>query len=239
MKFRAKRLPQDNDVELEPRAGLRLLKENVQFYPVESAEFRTDELPFDRIFKTVSIITSKLPLLDKMTVQGSWDRLRKKIESFPGRRRLLRKMKLTELPKQTIADPPEIPEFLRDSEEGNAISGDVHEESFEEGDREEILEDTDVCVYTETSKGRPWVGRVKQMLPGSKFVIHWYGRKSGRGDVFTALLNPNGTASLGELELSTVMFWAFTEKRREDSFSIAPFWMETLRLEYEKLDNMN
>ena len=56
-------------------------------------------------------------------------------------------MKLTELPRQTRADPPEIPEFLRDSQQSNSISGGVHEESFEEGDREEILEDTDVFVY--------------------------------------------------------------------------------------------
>ena len=45
VKFRAKKLPQDS--EFVPRAGIRLLKEETHFYPVESAEFRTHEIPFD------------------------------------------------------------------------------------------------------------------------------------------------------------------------------------------------
>ena len=49
VKFRAKKLPQDN--EFVPRAGIRLLKEETPFYPVDPAEFRTHEIPFDRIFK--------------------------------------------------------------------------------------------------------------------------------------------------------------------------------------------
>ena len=175
VKFRAKRLPQDNDSELEPRAGLRLLKENTQFLPVEAAEFRTSEIPFDRIFRTVSVITSKLPLLEKMRIQGSWDRLRDELEGFPGRRSTLRKMILTDLPKQRRNVPPAIPDFLLDAHDGNEISGNLHDESIEEGSLDEISEDIDVCVYTDSSKGKPkpWVGRVKQMLPGGKFVIQW------------------------------------------------------------------
>ena len=236
VKFRAKRLPQDSEIELEPRAGLRLLKENTLFCPVDAAEFRTNEIPFDRIFKTVSIITSRLALLEKMKIQGSWDRLRDDLEAFPGRRGTLRKMILTDLPKQGRNDPPAIPDFLLDADDGNALSGHLHDESIEEGSLDEVCEDMDVCVYTDGSKGRPWVGRVKQMLPGGKFVIHWFVRKSGRGEIFTALNNANGTPSLTELELDTIMFWAMTEKRRQDSFVIAPFWMETMRLEYLKLD---
>ena len=236
VKFRAKRLPQYSDTELEPRAGIRLLKENTQFYPVGPADFRTAEIPFDRISKTVSIITSKMPLLEKMKVQESWDRLREKLESFPGRK-VLKKMKLTELPKQAVTVLPDVPEFLLDADDGNVISGDLCEESVGEGSLEEICEDTDVCVYTEATKGRPWVGRVREMLPGGKFVIHWFERKSGRGSLFTALSNPDGTPNLGKLDLSVIMFWAFTESRRQDSFTIAPFWLETIRREYVQLDN--
>ena len=52
VKFRAKQLPQDK--EFVPRAGIRLLKEDTVFLEVEAAEFRTHEIPFDRIFKSVS-----------------------------------------------------------------------------------------------------------------------------------------------------------------------------------------
>ena len=109
-------------------------------------------------------------------------------------------------------------------------------ESVSEGSLDEIREDMDVVVYTESTKGRPWVGRIKEMLPGRRFVIHWFERKSGRGNKFTALLNPDRTPNLESLELSTIMYWAFTENRRHESFIISPFWMELLKKEYDKLD---
>ena len=235
VKFRAKRLPQDT--ELVPRAGIRLLLDETIFYPVDSADFRTEEILFDKIFKAVSTITSKMPLCEKMRIQNSWDRLRGSLESFPRRRTSLRKMIITDLPKQAKNDLPIAPDFLRDAEDGNTISGDLHEEDIEEGSLEEIHEDMDVCVYTEVSVGRPWVGRVKQMLPGRKFVIQWFNRKSGRGKTFTAMTNEDGTPNLSELELDTIMFWAMTENRKVDSFILSQFWLESIRLEYEKLDS--
>ena len=235
VKFRAKRLPQYRDTELVPRAGIRLLKENTEFYPVGPAEFRTDSIPFDRIMKTISTLTARMPLLEKMNVQESWDKLRENLESVPAMT-TLRKMKLSELPKQVEKVPADIPDYLLEADDDNAISGALCDEDVSEGSLEEIREDVDICVYTEATKGRPWVGRVKEMLPGGKFVIHWFERKSGRGNRFTALSNPNGTPHLETLELSTIMFWAFTENRRQDSFIISPYWMEHLRLEYEKLD---
>ena len=235
VKFRAKKLPQD--LELVPRAGLRLLKENTVYCPVESAEFRTEEIMFDRIFKAVATITSKLQLSDKMRIQGSWDRLRESLEAFPRKRENLRKMLITDLPKQVRNNLPAVPDFLRDVDDDAIISGDLHAEDIAEGTLEEIHEDLDVCVYTAVSVSRPWVGRVKQMMSGRKFVIQWFGRKSGRGKTFTALVNQDGTPSLCELEMDTIMFWGMTENRREDSFMLSQFWLETIRLEYEKLDS--
>ena len=241
VKFRAKRFPQFSDMEYEPRAGIRLLKENTQFYPVEAAEFRTDELPFEKIRRTVSIVTSKMPLLEKMKITESWDRLRKKLENVPLMRKNLRKMLLTDLPKQEGTVAPGIPEFLLDADDGNVISGDLHDESVHEGsfDDDDICVDMDICVYTDSKKGRPWVGRVKEMLPGGKFIIHWFERKSGRGNRYTAMFNQDGTPNILELELTMVMFTAFSEEKREDSFVIPPFWQKNIRLEYEKLDNKN
>ena len=235
VKFRAKKLPQD--AELVPRAGLRLLKDGTVFCPVDPAEFRTQEIMFDRIFKAVATLTSKLTLIEKMRIQSSWDRLRDSLEAFPRRRRSLRKMILTDLPKQVIHDLPPVPAFLRDTDDGNVISGDIHDEAVEEGSLDEIHEDLDVCVYTDVSVGRPWVGRVKQMLPGRNFVLQWFSRKSGRGKTFTALVGEDGNPSLSELEIASIMFWGMSENRMEDSFMLSPFWLETIRLEYEKLDS--
>ena len=233
--FRGGLIPHQQGSCLVPRAGICLLKDETIFFPVDSAEFRTHEIPFDRIFKTFAIIASKLPLSEKMVLQGSWGRLRDSLESFPRRRLSLRKMNLTDLPKQVLNDPSPI--FNpQDVLEGSTISGDLYDEDIDEGSLEEIHEDMDICVYSDVTAGRPWVGRVCQMLPGSKFTIQWFSRRTGRGQIFKAMTKEDGSPYLSELDLASIMFWEMSEDRREDSFKLAPFWLEAIRLEYEKLD---
>ena len=235
VKFRAKRLPQS--AEMEPRSGIRLLKEGVQFDPVGAAEFRVDDIPFERIRRTVGLVVAKLPLLEKMNVQESWDKLQETLEAAPRKKDLYRKMCIIDLPRQSKDESTNlVPSSVDDNSEGNAITGDYYDETIEEGSYDDIMEDVDVCVYTKTLQGRPWVGRVKEMLPGGRFVIHWFGRRSGRGGVFKALTANDGSPQLTELELSTIMFWGFSENRCEDSFKLSPFWLETIRVEYERLD---
>ena len=235
VKFRAKRLPQDT--EYEPRAGIRLVKEGMEVLPIEAVEPRLEHIPFDRILRTVRIMVSDSPLSERYRIQESWDKLRDRLEALPKKQIFHRRMILTELPKQRPAVPSlNVPENLLETPE-DRISGELFEESIEEGNLDEIVEGVDVCVYTDSAHGRPWVGKVKQMLPGRKFVIHWYGRKSGRGNLFSALSNKDNTPYLSELDMNSIMFWAFTEMRRESSFVISKFWLENLRLEYERLDN--
>ena len=93
--FRGGLIPHQQGSCLVPRAGICLLKDETIFFPVDSAEFRTHEIPFDRIFKTVAILASKLQLSEKMVLQASWGGLRDSLESFPRRRSSLRKMNLT------------------------------------------------------------------------------------------------------------------------------------------------
>ena len=196
----------------------------------------THAIPFDRIFKTVGILTSRLPLNEKMVIQGSWDRLRDSLESFPRKRMSLRKMNLMDLPKQAVDDPSPSISNSRDTQEGSTISGDLYDEAIDEGSLEEIQEDMDVCVYSDSTAGRPWVGRVRQMLPGSKFTIQWFSRRTGRGQIFKAMMKEDGSPFLSEIELASIMFWEMSEDRREDSFKLAPFWLEAIRNEYCKLD---
>ena len=46
----------------------------------------------------------------------------------------------------------------------------------------------------------------------------------------------NGQPFLSEIELESIMFWAMSEDRREDSFKISTFWQDVIRREYEQLD---
>lgn len=74
------------------------------------------------------------------------------------------------------------------------------------------------------------------MLPGSKFTIQWFSRRTGRGQIFKAMMKEDGSPFLSEIELASIMFWEMSEDRREDSFKLAPFWLEAIRNEYCKLD---
>ena len=82
--LRGKKLPQDT--ELVPRSGIRVIKDEIDFEPVGSAEFRTENLKFDEIMRGIHIFTAKLSLQERMVITSSWDRLRDHLESLPRRK---------------------------------------------------------------------------------------------------------------------------------------------------------
>ena len=236
VKFRGKFLPQQPDSELEPRAGIRLIKENSSFEePIGAAVFRVDEIKFAEIFKVVLKQTDKLPLEEKMRIISSWENLKKTLLGLPSKLNSLRKLKLEDLPKQRLIDNPPIPDYLKDAvvPVEKTLSGDVYEEDPIEGDLGEVGVGTDVVVYTENAAGRPWVGRVTELLPDKQFKIHWYTR-SGRSYVFHALMNQEGNPSLSTLSLGTVMFWDMSIKRTEEKFTLPAYWLETIREDVNK-----
>ena len=48
-------------------------------------------------------------------------------------------------------------------------------ESLDEGDfKEDMQEGLDVLVYSKVKKGRPWCGRIIQIVDSHKFIIHWF-----------------------------------------------------------------
>ena len=236
-KLRAKKLPQHT--ELVPRAGIRLLKEDVVFEPVGPADFRIWKLKFDEINKGLHIFLAKLPLEKRMSIQTSWDGLRSTLEGLPRRSDNLEKMLLTDLPKQ-IEVHPTVPEHLRVVEDTHELAGDLYPEEIFDGHLEdEVHVGMDVCIYTEDLRTRPWVGRIIQIRENKRFVLQWYSRKSGRGKVFMAVNNSDGSPSLSELDNDTVMFWMMSEpqSRSANSFALTPYWLETIQREYEEIDN--
>ena len=238
MKLRAKKLPQNPESSLYPRAGIKILKDCVGFSPVGAAGFRVEEIKFDQIFIGVRKMTSKLNLQEKMEVESSWEHLRKSLESLPSKSDNLRKMNLKELPTQTVAGGDRCDgSESDDSEDGDMLAGNICSEIIEEGDLEEdITIGTDICVYTESTRGRPWVGRVQELLPGKKFKIQWFSRRSGRGKLFSAMFSDDGTPYVSEQDFDSIMFWDMSENRKSDSFSLSNFWLEAMKEEYNKLD---
>ena len=237
VKIRGKRLPQQPDSTLYPRSGIQLLKEGVSFEPVGSADFRVEDIKFDQIFSGIRKMTSALNLEEKMKIQSSWDNLRESLESLPSKIKNLRKMNISDLPTQRERNTGVSCEVDSDDSEDGTLTGNICPEVIEEGDLEEdIAVGTDLCVYTESTHGRPWVGRVEELLPDRRFRIHWFSRKSGRGKTFLAMTTGDGSPYVSEQDYESIMFWDMSENRKADRFSLANFWLQAMREEYSNLD---
>ena len=67
----------------------------------------------------------------------------------------------------------QVPDYLEEhDDEGNELTGDKFPEVITEGDFDsDICIGMDVCTYTEDKQGRPWVGRIMQLLENGKFVL--------------------------------------------------------------------
>ena len=233
--LRAKKLPQHSD--LVPRAGIQLINENIDFEPIGPSEFRIEKIKFDKIMQGLDRFSSKLPLEQRMSIQTSWDKLRDQLEGLPRRTENLEKMKLLDLPKQAQSTPTVVPDHLIQVDDHQELSGATYPEDANEGVfGEELAVGMDVVVYTEEQQGRPWVGRIVKLLENGNFLLHWYVRKTTRSKTFSALINPDGSPSLSELESGMAMLWCMSENRREDSFTLSAYWLETIKREYETLD---
>ena len=237
VKLRAKRLPQNSDSMLYPRSGIRMLQNIIEYPPIGVADFRVEDINFDKIIHGLKKFTAKLPLEEKMSIESSWDNFRHKIESLPLRKNNLTKMKLSSLPKQESLTETDL-DYVTDVDDETVLNGNVCPEEIEEGDIDrDIVIGTDVCLYTNSRKGRPWVGRVAEILPEKRFVIHWFSRSPRSKNIFIAMKNFDGSPYLTDQDLSSVMFWDMSENRNEDSFELSNYWLETIKAEYSNLDS--
>ena len=231
--FRAKKLPQDK--RMVPRAGIRLLREGVEFEPIGAAEFRVEDVKFDAILRGINTFLSKRPVAERRPVLASWDRLRDHLESLPRRADTFPKMKLLDFPQQ-VREGVSVPEYLEVVEDESELTGDLHPEEVEDGDLDrDIATGMDVCVYTADKRWRPWVGRVVELLGNRKFLIHWYSRK-GRSRKFEAMSNANGERCVSEMDYECVMAWQMSENRTPTSFILSSFWLNYMAMEYAKYD---
>ena len=126
-----------------------------------------------------------------------------------------------------------------DTQNEEEIRGRYHQEYVDDGDlQEELLDGTDVCIYTASKRSRPWVGRVLKTYPEEgEFEVQWYEKdKSSKHGRYIAMTYPNDAPYVSRMPYSTVMVWSFTEQRGEFEFVISSYWQQYLKSEYEKLD---
>ena len=233
-KLRAKRLPQDDD--WVPPTGIRLVQPNTPYDPVGSAEFRVDTLLLPKIAENLIKYFRRMPTPIRVMVENSWGRLQDRLESLPRIQDNLPKMKLLDLPKLPVEPEPKLPDeftFVED-EVLPEIVGDIFEEGLFDSN---ICVDLEVAIYTECTDERPWLGRVKEVLDDSKFVIQWYQRQ-GKSLKFHAMLNADKSPYVSQLENSNVMMWSFSVEKTPNSFHLTPYRFSQILREYKKYDDM-
>ena len=212
--FRAKKYP--HSTEYVPRAGLKLLKDEIMYEPVGCAEYTIERINFDETMKGVNAYLSKIPVGERREITTSWERLRYHIESLPRRKESFPKMKINEFPKQKPSIV-EVPEHLQPQEAtgpGKEITGELYSELVEEGDVDmELSTGMDIIIYTDIKKGRPWAGRIIKILEDQKFELQWFVRKTVRSRTFYAQQNSSGP-ELSIQENDSVMFWQMSENRQ-------------------------
>ena len=236
VKMRAKHLPQD--VEWTPPTGIRLVKDGVDFGPVGADDFRIEKLDMPHVYRDLYKYFKRLPMHLRVKVSSSWDALRDTLESLPGRRDNLEKMKISDLPRQSLSTTPALPEEFQFVQERDvpALRGDIFPISLEEGDfDEEIFEGLDVVCYTRSKAQRPWLGRVTQVLPGQKFVINWYARKKGNSNHFFSM-EENNKPYCSVQENACVILWGFAEQKLAKTFVVSNCTLVRIKSEYETYD---
>ena len=239
-KFRCKLFPQDT--EYLPPTGIQLIKDGVQYESVGATDFRLDKLELDKVFRSLQNYFVTLPPQTRRTVSACWEALRKTLESLPGRKDNLLKMKITELPKQGFGDNPVVPNHLEQfihEEEMPAIRGEIYppENIREDLFNVDVAIDADVVVYTKSKQQRPWVGRVMKHLPENRFLVHWYKRRS-RGNIFHAMVRADGSPIQSEQDNAVVMYWHICRQDTitETSFELSQYWLEKIHQDYAEHD---
>ena len=209
------------------------------YTPVPAADFRVEKLCLDVVFRDLNKFIARMSSLEANRVRQSWDNLRERLEKMPRRQKNLPCMKILELPKQSFKEPIQLPVYDDIEESLPELVGEEFPADLNEGDFEaEIMKSMDVVLYTDRTVGRPWVGRVLEVLDDSCFMLQWFGRKN-RGNTYHAMFNKDNSPYSSKQSFSSVMFWEMGIDKEESSFKLTNKWLEKILKEYDVYDNFD
>ena len=124
-----------------------MLKESCEHIPIGMAGFRTEEIRFDVIMKTVRSMISSLPACDQMAITNSWDRVRERMENVAKGKVQYSKLDLSEFPKLNVEELPPLLDDINEPLDSMRITGKLCDETIEAGRAEEVSEGMDVVLY--------------------------------------------------------------------------------------------
>ena len=225
-----------------PPTGIRVLAEDTKLEPVDVAPFRIESLNIPKVYQDLKRFLATLPLVDRMTVQNSWDSLRRKLEDLPFQLEKFEKMNLNILPPQSVDNPIVIPDHLSQINKEDVVKdmeGDTFPEDLDDADfNEDIREGLDVLIYSDVKQGRPWLGRIVKVTGPTSFQIQWYERKKSDRHMFCAALRKDGTPYVSDCDAASVILWNFSTRVDDSSFSVSKFFLSHFKVEYARHDSL-
>ena len=102
-RLRVKRLPQDQ--VWFPPTGIELIKRNIDYQPVGSADSRVESLNLDRVLSDLTKYFQRMPTHVRISISDSWYKLKETLEGLPKKQKNLPKMRITDLPKLSLTTP--------------------------------------------------------------------------------------------------------------------------------------
>jgi hypothetical protein len=236
--LRAKKYPQDR--VWHPPPGIKLVKDNIAYDPVDVAPFRAEDLNLDKVMSDLR--SRYFPLVsdkDRKQIESSWENLCTNLIKMP--KTHLPKMKLDELVKQkSVVNEIDHPNYLMEHVEPPSppeLKGEYHLPTDDEEleFKEDVRKGVDVVLWTLSKRTRPWVGRVHEILNNDEFVIHWY-KKQPNSNTFLASNQADGSPYLSKQPMSCVMFWQMSINATDDSFDLPEYEMKRIMHEYKTHD---
>ena len=234
--LQAKPLPQDS--EWEPPTGIQLLKSDAEFPAAGATSFRVEDLNLGKALSSLRPYLAQMQPEERVKILESWEKLINELESLPRRKENLEKMKIEDLPRRTVRDNRNNVVEMDEPRAVPNLQGQIYPEDLEEGTfNHEVQKGMDVAVYTQSKRGRPWLGRVSEIdKKKGKFKLQWFSRRS-RGNTYYAMMNTDGSPFVSEQDVCVVMLWEFSEKKTESSFEVSSYWLDKIAIEYEKHDD--
>ena len=103
------------------------------------------------------------------------------------------------------------------------------------GSISELEVGTEVCVYSDIRKDRPWIGVISEVLGAREFVVTWFKRKD-RSKKFYIMQEADGRSVSSPVSYESFMFWAFADIVTESYLELSNYWIKKIANEYETLD---
>ena len=222
-----------------PPKGIKLLDDEANLSDsIEAAEFRFDHKKMKNILDDIE--SRYLPTLDqekRQEVHASWIALDQTFQQLEKKRKSLKTLSFSDLPKYVPPPAPNLSEpLVKDYENIPQLWGTFHADEVLDGNVETDAKiGLDVIVYTHSKVNRPWVGVIKSIDDKEKnYSVQWYKRAPGGGVRFKPDMKGE-TAYVSVVDSASIMLYSVADHLKNGDLDLSE-WHTTIMETYAQHD---